>query len=64
MNVQTETTTYTASDGVAVATYLARPEGTQKFPALVLGYEFWGMLEVPAGAPHMRDVAHINHCSV
>lgn len=57
MSVQTETTTYTASDGVAVTTYLARPDGAQKFPALVLGYEFWGMLEVAAGAPHMRDVA-------
>jgi carboxymethylenebutenolidase len=22
-----------------------------------MGYEFWGMLEVPGGGPHMRDVA-------
>jgi carboxymethylenebutenolidase len=24
---------------------------------MVMAYEFWGMLEIPAGGPHMRDVA-------
>jgi carboxymethylenebutenolidase len=57
VNVITETTSFKAADGVPVTTYLARPDGTAKFPALVLGYEFWGMLEVPAGAPHMRELA-------
>lgn len=57
MNVITETVGITAEDGVAVATYVARPEPAQTSAALVLGYEFWGMLEVPAGAPHMRDLA-------
>ncbi len=57
MSVQAETVRYRASDGTEISTYLARPSGAGPFPALVLGYEFWGMLEVPAGAPHMRDVA-------
>lgn len=57
MGVITETVSVKAADGVAIATYLARPDGTKPSPALVLGYEFWGMLEVPAGAPHMRDLA-------
>jgi carboxymethylenebutenolidase len=57
MNVMTEQTNYAAHDGTQVATYVARPEGDGPFSALVMGYEFWGMLEVPAGAPHMRDVA-------
>ena len=52
-----ETTSYRADDGVNVATYLARPEGNGPFPGLVMGYEFWGMLEMPGGGPHMRDVA-------
>ncbi len=53
----TETLSYLADDGVSVATFLARPDGAGRFPALVMGYEFWGMLEVPGGGPHMRDVA-------
>ena len=57
MGVLTENTSFAAGDGVAIKTFLARPGGGGEFPALVLGYEFWGMLEVPAGAPHMRDVA-------
>ena len=57
MSVTTENTSFAASDGIAIATYLARPQGDGRFPALVLGYEFWGMLEVPAGAPHMREIA-------
>jgi carboxymethylenebutenolidase len=57
LNIRAETTTYQARDGVHVATYVARPDGVGPYPALVLGYEFWGMLEVPAGAPHMRECA-------
>jgi len=57
MSVITESTSIAAGDGVKIATYVARPDGAQKSPALVLGYEFWGMLEVPAGAPHMRELA-------
>jgi carboxymethylenebutenolidase len=57
MSILTETTTYRARDGVNVSTYIARPAGAGPYPTLVLGYEFWGMLEVPAGAPHMRDCA-------
>jgi carboxymethylenebutenolidase len=57
LSILTETTTYQARDGVRVSTYVARPDGAGRYPALVLGYEFWGMLEVPAGAPHMRDCA-------
>ncbi len=52
-----ETLSYRADDGASVPTFLARPEGAGPFPALVLGYEFWGMLEVPGGGPHMRDLA-------
>ena len=48
---------YTASDGATVNTFEARPNGDGPFPAMVMAYEFWGMLEVPAGGPHMRDVA-------
>lgn len=57
MNVTTEQTSYPSRDKTPIATYVARPAGDGRHPALVLGYEFWGMLEVPAGAPHMRDVA-------
>jgi carboxymethylenebutenolidase len=57
MNVVTEETTYAAHDGTLIETFVARPAGDELSPALVLGYEFWGMLEVPAGGPHMRDVA-------
>lgn len=57
MSVETESVRYPASDGTEITTYLARPSGAGPFPALILGYEFWGMLEVPAGGPHMRDVA-------
>jgi carboxymethylenebutenolidase len=57
MNVITEQTSYAARDDTPVSTYLARPDGAGRFPALLLGYEFWGMLDVPAGGPHMRDVA-------
>jgi carboxymethylenebutenolidase len=57
MNVTTEQASYPARDKTPIATYVARPAGGGRYPALVLGYEFWGMLEVPAGAPHMRDVA-------
>lgn len=52
-----ERLSYRADDGAAVGTFLARPDGTGPFPALVLAYEFWGMLEVPGGGPHMRDVS-------
>jgi carboxymethylenebutenolidase len=52
------TTSYpSASDGLPVSTYLARPVGDGPFPAILMCYEFWGMLEVPGGGPHMRDVA-------
>ncbi len=57
MAVLTETTRYNAEDGATVATFLARPQGAGPFPAVLMGYEFWGMLEVPGGGPHMRDVA-------
>ena len=57
MPIATETTTYRAEDGAAVSTYLARPQGSGPFPAVLMAYEFWGMLEVPGGGPHMRDVA-------
>ena len=57
MSVEAQSVRYRASDGIEITTYLARPGGAGPFPALVLGYEFWGMLEVPAGAPHMRDLA-------
>lgn len=57
MNVESESIRYRAADGVEIVTYLARPAGAGPFPALVMAYEFWGMLEIPAGGPHMRDVA-------
>jgi carboxymethylenebutenolidase len=57
MPIATETTVYRAEDGAAVSTYLARPEGQGPFPAVLMAYEFWGMLEVAGGGPHMRDVA-------
>lgn len=56
-DVITETTSYAAPDGMPVATYLARPEGEGPFPAILMAYEFWGMLEIPGGGPHMREVA-------
>lgn len=40
-----------------MSTYLARPGGDGSFTAILMCYEFWGMLEVPGGGPHMRDVA-------
>lgn len=57
MTIRAETVAYPASDGASVQTYLARPSGDGQFPAIVMAYEFWGMLEVPGGGPHMRDVA-------
>lgn len=56
-HVIAESTSYPASDGAAVTTYLARPAEGGPFPAILMCYEFWGMLEVPGGGPHMRDVA-------
>ena len=56
-DVIAESTSYQAPDGASVATYLARPAGAGTFPAILMCYEFWGMLEVPGGGPHMRDVA-------
>ena len=55
--VITESTSYRAPDGAAVSTYLARPAEDGPFPTILMCYEFWGMLEVPGGGPHMRDVA-------
>lgn len=57
MSIVQETVSYRTADGADVATYLTRPEGAGPFPALLMGYEFWGMLDVPGGGPHMRDVA-------
>lgn len=57
MPITTDTVNYRAEDGASISTYLARPEGAGPFPALLMGYEFWGMLEVAGGGPHMRDVA-------
>ena len=53
----TENVSYPAADGIPVNCYLARPDGNGPFPAILMCYEFWGMLEVPGGGPHMRDVA-------
>lgn len=57
MAIIREAVSYRAEDGANIATHIARPEGAGPFPALLMGYEFWGMLEVPGGGPHMRDVA-------
>lgn len=57
MNIVAGQTSYRATDGTAIQTFAARPRGAGPFPALVMCYEFWGMLDVPAGGPHMRDVA-------
>jgi carboxymethylenebutenolidase len=57
MDVKTEQMSYAARDGTPVPTFVARPAGPGPYPALVLGYELWGMQEIPAGGPHMRDVA-------
>jgi carboxymethylenebutenolidase len=48
---------YAAPDGTPVPTHLARPRGAGTFPGILLGYEFWGMLETPPGGPHMRELA-------
>jgi len=55
--IVTESTDYTAADGATVSTYLARPAASGPVPGIVMLYEFWGMLEVPGGGPHMREVA-------
>jgi len=57
MAIVTESVSYPAADGLPVQTFLARPEGNGPYPAILMCYEFWGMLEVPGGGPHMRDVA-------
>jgi carboxymethylenebutenolidase len=57
VNLTTGQTAYRADDGTMVQTFAASPSGAGPHPALVLCYEFWGMLEIPAGGPHMRDVA-------
>ena len=54
---ESKSTSYLTRDGTPVTTHLAKPAGAGPFPALVLCYELWGMLEVPAGGPHMRDLA-------
>jgi len=56
-DVVTGTARYPGADGAAIEVFLARPARTGRSPALLLGYEFWGMLDVPGGGPHMRDVA-------
>lgn len=57
MSAIAETVGYRAADGLTVRSHLARPEGDGPFPAVLMCYEFWGMLDVPGGGPHMRDVA-------
>jgi len=57
MTAITETVSFAAADGLPVKSFLARPEGDGPFPAVLMCYEFWGMLDVPGGGPHMRDVA-------
>jgi carboxymethylenebutenolidase len=56
-DILTSTEAYTAADGATISTYLARPAASLPGPGIVMLYEFWGMLEVPGGGPHMRDVA-------
>lgn len=57
MAITTEARSYTTADGTKVPVFLATPEGTGPFPAILMAYELWGMLEIPGGGPHMRDVA-------
>src|SRR5688572_18226797 len=57
MAITTETVTYRSPDGPEVSAYLARPEGSGPFPAMLMCYELWGMADTPEGGPHMRDVA-------
>src|SRR5438067_579622 len=57
MDVVTEMVSYAAPDGLLVSTYLARPAGDGPFPGVLMCYELWGLLDVPGGGPHMRDVA-------
>src|SRR5688500_4305727 len=55
--VVTEQVSFAAADSIPVNCYLARPDGNGPCPAILMCYEFWGMLEVPGGGPHMRAVA-------
>ncbi|MDB5556020.1 MAG: putative carboxymethylenebutenolidase [Rhizobium sp.] len=51
-------TSFTTRDGRSVPTFMARPDGEGPYPGILMGYEFYGMLEVPGGASHMRSVAN------
>jgi carboxymethylenebutenolidase len=57
LTIITETRSYEAADGTKVPVFMASPAGAGPFPALLMAYELWGMLEIPGGGPHMRDVA-------
>jgi carboxymethylenebutenolidase len=48
---------FETAGGLTVPVFTARPDQSGKHPALVLGYELFGMSEIPEGAPHMRDLA-------
>lgn len=57
MTIVSTQTHYRTEDGRSVPTFLSRPDGDGQRPAILMAYEFYGMLEVPGGGPHMRDVA-------
>ena len=43
--------------GLTVPVFTARPKEAGRHPVIILGYELFGMSEIPEGAPHMRDLA-------
>jgi carboxymethylenebutenolidase len=50
ISIQTEKTTF-AAEGREVGVYIARPEGSEKTPAIIIIHEWWGL------NPHIQNIA-------
>lgn len=50
-------TEFVTADGRRVPIFMAAPDPSSKNPAIVLGYELFGMTEIPEGGPYMRALA-------
>jgi carboxymethylenebutenolidase len=57
MAVMAQTSVYPTRDGRRAPIFIARPDVPGQLPAIVMGYEVFGLTEAPEGGPHMREVA-------
>ncbi len=57
MAVTTEFRRFSLPGGATMPVTVAVPARAAPYPTILMGYELWGMQEMPGAAPHMRDVA-------